>query len=83
MGSRRLKAQSFKGFFDLISKIRRLVDDKIEIVRIAMMEIMPAEGRPAGQIKWRIRRPEQRQNLVHERMELIRIERVGHSDSAP
>ena len=67
-----------------IFKLARIIkDEKIDIVRVAMMEVMPAEGRPAGQIKWRICRPEQRQNLVHEWIEPIRIERVGHSDSDP
>lgn len=75
--------QDLQGFFDLISEIRCLVDEKIEIVGVAMPQIMPAERRPAGQIKRRIHRREERQNLVHERIEPIRIKRVGHNDNDP
>lgn len=54
-----------------------------EVVRIAVMEIVPAEGRPAGQVKRRLRRVEQRQYPIHERVKSIRIECVGHNGSDP
>ncbi|MFH2074427.1 MAG: hypothetical protein ABIJ57_03640 [Pseudomonadota bacterium] len=39
-------AQGLQGLFDLIPEIGRLIDEKIEVVRIAVMEVMTAERLP-------------------------------------
>ena len=75
--------QGRHGFFNLLPEISRRIDEKIEVVGIAMMEVMPAERCPAREIKRRIRLADKRQDLVHERVEFSRIEHFGHKDSDP
>ena len=53
-------AEDLQGFRDLLAKIRGLIDEQIEVVGIAMMEVMSAERRSAREIKRGLRLSDQR-----------------------
>jgi len=53
-------AEDFQGFRDLLSKIRGLIDEQIDVIGIAMMEVMSAERRSAREIKSGLRLSDQR-----------------------
>ena len=53
-------AEDFQGFRDLLSKIRGLIDEQIDVIGIAMMEVISAERRSAREIKRGLRLSDQR-----------------------